>query len=44
MDFDPFEGGADPARISEAAHLSAHALVQAGKTTTTRRSADDWSG
>ncbi|GAA1890994.1 hypothetical protein GCM10009715_40750 [Paeniglutamicibacter psychrophenolicus] len=31
MDFDPFEGGADPARISEAAHLSAHALVQAGK-------------
>ncbi|RAX49188.1 hypothetical protein DQ353_11540 [Arthrobacter sp. AQ5-05] len=31
MDFDPFEGGADPARISEAAHLSAQALVQAGK-------------
>ncbi|MCV9995203.1 MULTISPECIES: hypothetical protein [Paeniglutamicibacter] len=31
MDFDPFEGGADPARVSEAAHLSAHALVQAGK-------------
>lgn len=31
MDFDPFEGGADPARISEAAHLTAQALVQAGK-------------
>ena len=31
MDFDPFEGGADPARVSEAAHLSAHALVKAGK-------------
>lgn len=31
MDFDPFEGGADPARISEAAHLSAQALVRAGK-------------
>ncbi len=30
VDFDPFEGGADPARVSEAAHLSAHALVQAG--------------
>lgn len=30
-DFDPFEGGADPARISEAAHLSAQALVNAGK-------------
>ena len=31
MDFDPFEGGADPARVSEAAHLSAQALVHAGK-------------
>ena len=31
MDFDPFEGGADPARVAEAAHLSAQALVQAGK-------------
>jgi hypothetical protein len=31
MDFDPFEGGTDPARVSEAAHLSAHALVKAGK-------------
>jgi hypothetical protein len=30
MDFDPFEGGPDPARVSEAAHLSAHALVRAG--------------
>ena len=30
MDFDPFEGGADPARISEAAHLTAQALVRAG--------------
>lgn len=31
MDFDPFEGGADPARISEAAHLSAQALVRSGR-------------
>lgn len=31
MDFDPFEGGTDPARISEAAHLTAQALVRAGK-------------
>lgn len=31
MDFDPFEGGADPARVSEAAHLSAQALVRAGQ-------------
>ena len=31
LDFDPFEGGADPARISEAAHLSAQALVRSGR-------------
>lgn len=29
--FEPFEGGADPARVSEAAHLSARALVHAGR-------------
>lgn len=27
-DFEPFAGGADPARVSEAAHLAAHALVK----------------
>ncbi|MGC0271339.1 hypothetical protein ACPROK_17475 [Glutamicibacter soli] len=30
IDFEPYEGGADPARISEAAHLSARAFVQQG--------------
>lgn len=30
-DFEPFAGGADPARISEAAHLAAHALVHHGR-------------
>ncbi|MHC6175098.1 hypothetical protein [Glutamicibacter endophyticus] len=30
IDFDPYEGGADPARISEAAHLSAQAFVHRG--------------
>lgn len=30
MDFNPYEGGADPARISEAAHLSAQAFVRKG--------------
>ena len=29
-DFEPYEGGADPARVSEAAHLSAQAFVQRG--------------
>lgn len=29
--FEPFEGGPDPARVSEAAHLSAHALVRGGR-------------
>lgn len=29
--FEPFEGGPDPARVSEAAHLSAQALVQRGR-------------
>lgn len=29
--FEPFEGGPDPARVSEAAHLSARALVQGGR-------------
>ncbi|MGG5172877.1 hypothetical protein ACQR35_11995 [Pseudarthrobacter sp. J1738] len=31
MDFEPFAGGADPARVSEAAHLAAHALVHRGR-------------
>lgn len=31
IDFEPFAGGADPARISEAAHLAAHALVRHGR-------------
>ncbi|MGO3257267.1 hypothetical protein ACTXJU_14980 [Glutamicibacter ardleyensis] len=30
QDFNPYEGGADPARISEAAHLSAQAFVRKG--------------
>ncbi|GAA3710299.1 hypothetical protein GCM10022377_24870 [Zhihengliuella alba] len=30
-DFEPFEGGTDPARISEAAHLAAQALVHHGR-------------
>lgn len=30
-DFEPFAGGADPARVSEAAHLAAHALVHHGR-------------
>ncbi len=30
IDFEPYEGGADPARVSEAAHLSARAFVQRG--------------
>ena len=29
-EFEPYEGGADPARISEAAHLSAQAFVRRG--------------
>src|SRR5918994_2090123 len=31
VDFRPFAGGADPARISEAAHLAAQALVRHGR-------------
>jgi hypothetical protein len=31
IDFEPFAGGADPARVSEAAHLAAQALVQHGR-------------
>ncbi len=31
-DFEPFAGGADPARVSEAAHLAAQALVHRGRT------------
>lgn len=31
IDFEPFEGGGDPARISEAAHLAARALVHSGQ-------------
>ncbi|HSU71762.1 MAG TPA: hypothetical protein VLI70_09930 [Micrococcaceae bacterium] len=31
MDFQPFIGGADPARVSEAAHLAAQALVHRGR-------------
>jgi hypothetical protein len=31
VDFEPFVGGADPARISEAAHLAAQALVHHGR-------------
>ncbi|MBW4095762.1 MAG: hypothetical protein HIU81_10515, partial [Acidobacteria bacterium] len=30
-DFDPFAGGPDPARVSEAAHLAAQALVHHGR-------------
>jgi len=30
VDFEPYEGGADPARVSEAAHLSAKAFVHRG--------------
>ncbi|WP_372699055.1 hypothetical protein [Arthrobacter sp. JSM 101049] len=30
-DFEPFAGGADPARVSEAAHLAAEALVNHGR-------------
>jgi len=30
-DFEPFSGGTDPARVSEAAHLAARALVNAGR-------------
>lgn len=29
--FDAHEGGPDPARVSEAAHLAAHALVSRGR-------------
>lgn len=29
--FDDYEGGPDPARVSEAAHLAAHALVSRGR-------------
>ncbi|MEE1622100.1 hypothetical protein ACQ3I4_14320 [Zafaria sp. Z1313] len=32
-DFEPFIGGADPARVSEAAHLAAQALVSRGRAT-----------
>ncbi|WP_426301554.1 hypothetical protein [Arthrobacter sp. R-11] len=31
IDFEPFAGGADPARVSEAAHLAAQALVRRGR-------------
>lgn len=31
LDFEVFAGGADPSRVSEAAHLSAHALVHRGR-------------
>ena len=31
IDFEPFAGGADPARVSEAAHLAAKALVHRGR-------------
>lgn len=31
IDFEPFAGGADPARVSEAAHLAAQALVKRGR-------------
>ncbi|MHA7305735.1 hypothetical protein ACX80E_10900 [Arthrobacter sp. TMN-49] len=30
-DFEPFAGGIDPARVSEAAHLAARALVHSGR-------------
>lgn len=30
-DFEPFAGGTDPARVSEAAHLAARALVNSGR-------------
>lgn len=31
--FEPFEGGPDPARVSEAAHLAARAVVHGGRDT-----------
>ncbi|MFJ6279621.1 hypothetical protein [Arthrobacter subterraneus] len=31
VDFEVFAGGADPSRVSEAAHLAAHALVHHGR-------------
>ncbi len=31
IDFEPFAGGADPARVAEAAHLAAQALVRPGR-------------
>ncbi|HET7138868.1 MAG TPA: hypothetical protein VFI36_01790, partial [Arthrobacter sp.] len=31
IDFEPFAGGPDPARVSEAAHLAAQALVRHGR-------------
>jgi hypothetical protein len=31
IDFEPYAGGADPARVSEAAHLAAQALVRRGR-------------
>ena len=34
VDFEPFVGGADPARVSEAAHLAAAALVHQGRAST----------
>lgn len=33
VDFEVFAGGADPSRVSEAAHLAAHALVHHGRGT-----------
>ncbi|GAB3553141.1 hypothetical protein GCM10027404_25020 [Arthrobacter tumbae] len=33
VDFEVFPGGADPSRVSEAAHLAAHALVHHGRET-----------
>lgn len=34
LDFEGFTGGADPARVSEAAHLAAQALVRHGRQST----------
>lgn len=34
IDFEPYAGGIDPARVSEAAHLAARALVHSGRAST----------
>jgi hypothetical protein len=34
VDFEPYAGGTDPARVSEAAHLAAQALVHHGRKST----------